>query len=72
MKVNTLWQIMTDRPDKIVIRIENRHAFQPTYRQEYLPHQPIPQFIWEETVQNWHLVNEMDGKKILIVDLWSK
>lgn len=72
MKVNTLWRIMTDKADKIVIRIENKHAFQPTYKQEYLPHHIIPQFIWEETVQNWHLLNEADGKKVLIIDLWSK
>ena len=72
MKVNTLWQIMDDRLDKIVIRIENRKTLQPTYKKEYLPHESIPGFIWEEDVEDWYLLNSVDGSKILIIDLWSK
>lgn len=71
MKVNTLWQIMDDKLDKIVIRIEHQSQWQPTYKQEYLPSQSIPQYIWDETVANWHLLNEADGSKVLIIDLWG-
>lgn len=72
MKVNTLWQIMDDRLDKIIIRIEHQWQWQPTYRQEYLPNQSIPQFIWDEEVANWHLLHEADGRKVLVIDLWGE